>query len=125
MSICYDLRFPELYTLLRKKNSNVLLIPSAFTEFTGRSHWHILIRSRAIENQSVVLAPAQTGKHNETRESYGHSLIVNSWGEILCELKNENDLGWADIELEDIIKIRNNMPVFNHRDDNVYQLSEK
>lgn len=125
LSICYDLRFPELYTLLRKKDSNVLLIPAAFTEFTGRSHWHILIRSRAIENQCVVIAAAQSGKHNETRESYGHSLIVDSFGKILVELEKENDVGWADINLEEIQKIRKSMPVFSHRDDNVYGIFEK
>lgn len=84
LSICYDLRFPEMYVeLVQKHGAQVLLMPSAFTVPTGKAHWHALLRARAIENQCYVIAAAQVGKHNEKRESYGHSLVYGSWGELL------------------------------------------
>ena len=85
LSICYDLRFPELYRSLQEKGANVLLIPSAFTQHTGEAHWHILLRSRAIEFQSWVIAAAQTGTHDVegTRQSYGHALIIDPWGRVI------------------------------------------
>ena len=89
MSICYDLRFPNLYRKLAKKGANFLSIPAAFTSTTGKAHWHSLIRARAIENGCFVFAPAQCGVHDNGRKTYGHSMIVNPWGIVLVEAKND------------------------------------
>ena len=89
MSICYDLRFPNLYRKLAKKGANFLSILAAFTSTTGKAHWHSLIRARAIENGCFVFAPAQCGVHDNGRKTYGHSMIVNPWGIVLVEAKND------------------------------------
>ncbi len=89
MTVCYDLRFPQLYRALAQAGADFLSIPSAFTVPTGRAHWHVLLRARAIENFCFVFAPAQWGEHAEGRRTYGHSLIVAPWGEILAEAANE------------------------------------
>lgn len=89
LTVCYDLRFPEVYqTLAWSKGAEVLLVPSAFTKITGAAHWEILLRARAIECQSYVIAAAQAGVHNERRESYGHALIVDPWGEVIGRLED-------------------------------------
>ena len=88
MTICYDLRFPNLYKKLAKKGADFFSIPAAFTSTTGKAHWHPLVRSRAIENGCFVFAPAQCGIHDNGRKTYGHSMIVNPWGKILAEAKN-------------------------------------
>ena len=85
LSTCYDLRFPELYRELRRMGSEILLVPSAFTIPTGKAHWHTLLKARAIETQCYVIAAAQSGKHNEKRSSYGHSLVIDPWGKIIAE----------------------------------------
>lgn len=114
-STCYDIRFPYLYSMLRKKGANILLVPSAFTEHTGKAHWHILLQCRAIENQCFVVAAAQYGKHNMKRTSYGHSLIVSPWGNILQDATNKiNEILYSDLNLDLIEKVRKEMPVFNH-----------
>lgn len=104
--------------------ANFLLIPSAFTSHTGKAHWHILVRSRAIENQCIVIAAAQTGSHNEKRSSFGHSMIVDAFGRILCEIPQNvtNEIAFADIDISQMNKIRMEMPVFEHRRDDVYKL---
>ncbi|CAD7971965.1 unnamed protein product [Amoebophrya sp. A120] len=92
LTTCYDLRFPELYTVLREElNAEVMLVPSAFTVPTGQAHWHVLLRARAIETQCFVLAAAQCGKHNEKRASYGHALVVSPWGEVLADCGGERE----------------------------------
>ncbi len=87
LTVCYDLRFPHLYRALAKAGADFLAIPSAFTRKTGEAHWHVLLRARAIENGCFVFAAAQAGKHESGRETYGHSLIVAPWGEIIAEAR--------------------------------------
>lgn len=125
MSICYDLRFPELYQILRRKESDLILVPSAFTEHTGKAHWHILLQCRAIETQCYILAAAQTGRHNEARSSFGYSLIVDPWGKIVCDLENEEGIGYVDVDLDELKKVRQNMPLLEHRLNVPYKLLEK
>ena len=117
LSICYDLRFPELYRQLQEKGANVLLIPSAFTQHTGEAHWHILLRSRAIEFQSWVIAAAQTGTHDVegTRQSYGHALIIDPWGRVVADAQIEEGYIMADIDLDQVSSVRSSMPVESHR----------
>lgn len=117
LSICYDLRFPELYRSLQEKGANVLLIPSAFTQHTGEAHWHILLRARAIEFQSWVIAAAQTGTHDVegTRQSYGHALIIDPWGRVVADAQKEEGYIMADIDLNQVSSVRTSMPVETHR----------
>lgn len=106
-SICFDLRFPELSRQYAKEGANVLTFPSAFTVHTGRDHWHILLRARAIENQCFVIAPAQYGRHNDRIVTYGYSLVVDPWGNILADAGEGEKLISAKIDLEQVDKIRN------------------
>jgi predicted amidohydrolase len=114
MSVCYDLRFPNLYRELAKAGADILTVPSAFTEITGRAHWHLLVRSRAVENGCFVLAPAQGGSHANGRKTYGHSLIVSPWGEILAEGGTEPGIITADVDLEEISAVRARLPSLRH-----------
>ena len=117
MSICYDLRFPELYRSLIGNNANVLLIPSDFTEQTGKAHWMTLLRARAIENLSYVIASNQCGENKKTgTQSYGHSCIINPWGEVVASLNGEETgLCTADISLEKILTSRQKIRSLDHR----------
>ncbi len=116
LTICYDLRFPELYRALAFDDAaEILLVPSAFTAHTGAAHWHTLLRARAIENQCFVVAPAQAGRHNERRQSYGHSLVVDPWGEVLAEKGDGAGLAVAEIDLERLRDVRRRMPCHAHR----------
>lgn len=117
MSICYDLRFPELYRKLVDDGAQILTVPSAFTQKTGHAHWHVLLRARAIENQAWVLAPGQVGLHDDNglMQSYGHSLIINPWGEIVAEIQDGEGYCIATIDLNDVNRIRASMPVQDHR----------
>lgn len=99
LTICYDVRFPELYSKLSDKGCNIITIPSAFTKNTGKDHWEILLRSRAIETCSWVLAPAQIGNHYGKRETWGHSMVVDPWGKIIAEAKNNEEIIIADIDV--------------------------
>ena len=110
MSICYDLRFPNLYRKLAKKGADFLSIPAAFTYTTGISHWHSLIRARAIENGCFVFAPAQCGYHKNGRRTFGHSLIVDPWGQIVAEAGNEVEIIDAIINTDQIIEVRKKIP---------------
>eukprot|EP00752_Nemacystus_decipiens_P006791 g6098.t1 len=116
LSTCYDLRFPEMYTCL-SKSSQVLLVPSAFTVPTGRAHWEVLLRARAIETQAYVIASAQVGQHNEKRASYGHSVIVDPWGRVLADAGGEDSpcIRTAEIDLPKVDEIRSSMPIQQHR----------
>jgi deaminated glutathione amidase len=115
MSICYDLRFPELYrTLVKDKGAEVVVIPAAFTAHTGAAHWHVLMRARAIEDQVWIVAAAQWGKHNDKRESYGHTLVVDPWGTITGELAEGDGVVAAMLDGETIAKRRAQMPVLRH-----------
>ncbi|KAJ0182944.1 hypothetical protein K1T71_000920 [Dendrolimus kikuchii] len=123
LAICYDMRFPELSTALSILRAEILTFPSAFTQATGAAHWHILLRSRAIENQCYVIAAAQTGEHNPRRKSYGHALIVDPWGEVLADCgENGPCFKVAEICESKLADVRRNMPVFQHRRRDVYSL---
>ncbi len=115
LSICYDLRFPELYRELRKQGANVLIVPSAFTLQTGRDHWHALLRARAIENQCYVLAPDQVGVHFGQRASFGHSCVYDPWGQLLACAPDRTCLVTADLDLDHLNMVRERMPVEAHR----------
>ena len=110
LSICYDLRFPNMYRKMSKKGAIFLSIPSAFTETTGRRHWHTLLKARAIENFSYVFAPGQAGKHCNGRKTYGHSLIVSPDGKILKELGKREGVITATIDPKKPIKLRRTIP---------------
>lgn len=114
LSICYDLRFPELYRALVQKGAKILFVPAAFTKFTGRAHWEILLRARAVENFCYVVAANQTGMHDNNKETYGHSMIINPWGEIIAEIKEEEGIITADITLEELTKVRESIPALNN-----------
>jgi deaminated glutathione amidase len=117
LSICYDLRFPEMYGALVQAGAEILAVPSAFTAVTGKDHWHVLLRARAIEAQAWVLAPAQWGAHDDRglRQSYGHSLIIDPWGEVVAEVADGE--GWcsANIDLQRVSDVRRRIPVSGHR----------
>src|SRR3546814_3503384 len=100
LSICYDLRFPDLYRALTNAGATMLLVPSAFTVPTGQAHWHVLLRARAIEAGCFVIAAAQPGRHEDGRETYGHSCAVDPWGDILLGMGDEKGLALTAIELE-------------------------
>jgi len=114
LTICYDLRFPSLYRALAEAGATMLAIPSAFTQQTGEAHWHILNRARAIENGSFVFAAAQGGKHENGRDTYGHSLIVDPWGRVLAEGGTEPGVVMAEIDLGEVAKARARIPSLQH-----------
>ena len=114
MTICYDLRFPHLYRALAQAGADFLSIPSAFTVPTGRAHWHVLLRARAIENGCFVFAPAQWGEHAEGRKTYGHSLIIAPWGEILAEAEDGTGFITAEIDPAKIAEARRAVPSLGH-----------
>jgi len=114
MTICYDLRFAHLYRALAKKGAMMLSVPSAFTETTGKAHWHVLLRARAIENGAFVIAPAQGGMHANGRATYGHSLIIGPWGEILAEAGTEPCTIVADIDPARAGEARGKVPALRH-----------
>jgi predicted amidohydrolase len=115
LSICYDLRFPDLFRALTDAGAQVLAIPAAFTVPTGKAHWHILLRARAIEAGVFVVAAAQHGRHEDGRDTYGHSLVVGPWGEILLDKSEAQGLGFAEIDLKAIEAVRARLPAIRHR----------
>lgn len=116
LSICYDLRFPELYRAYSKSGAKIICVPSSFTKPTGEAHWHTLIKARAIENLCYVVAPNQAGTGSGGVKTYGHSLIVDPWGKVLAEASADNEeVIFAEIELDYLEKIRKNLPVLEHR----------
>ncbi|HEY1838537.1 MAG: carbon-nitrogen hydrolase family protein [Rhizomicrobium sp.] len=114
LTICYDLRFPGLYRALAQHGAALLTVPSAFTETTGKAHWHVLLRARAIENGAFVIAPAQGGRHANGRQTYGHSLIVGPWGEILVEGGTEPGVFLAEIDPASVASARQRVPSLQH-----------
>ena len=114
LSVCYDLRFPQLYRTLAKAGAEILTVPSAFTETTGKAHWHVLLRARAIENACFVMAPAQGGEHANGRRTYGHSLIIGPWGDIIAEGGVDPGIVAAEIDLGEIAAARGRVPALNH-----------
>jgi predicted amidohydrolase len=117
MTVCYDVRFPGLYQRLRDLGSEILTVPSAFTSTTGKDHWHPLLRARAIETQCYVLAPAQYGRHDDDglRESYGHAMIVDPWGQIVAMAADGPGVAVAEIDRGRLQRVRASMPVSEHR----------
>lgn len=116
LSVCYDVRFPELYRALRAKGAGVLTVPAAFTAETGPHHWHVLLRARAIENQAFVVAPAQVGEHGRGRASYGHALLVDPWGEVLADAGGAGDgFAIADVDFERQVRASQRVPCLEHR----------
>ncbi len=114
LSICYDLRFPHLYRSLAKAGADILTVPAAFTRITGQAHWHVLLRARAIETGSFVLAAGQCGDHEDGRKTFGHSLIVNPWGEVLADGGAEPGVVTADIDLDEVKIARQRIPALDH-----------
>ncbi|MEI7599250.1 MAG: carbon-nitrogen hydrolase family protein [Aestuariivirga sp.] len=114
LTICYDMRFPHLYRALAKAGAKLFTVPSAFTVPTGQAHWHVLLRARAIETGSFVLAAAQGGRHESGRETYGHSLIVSPWGEVLAEAGTEPGIVIADLDLSQADLARARIPALFH-----------
>ena len=115
LSICYDLRFPALFARLAEAGSDVIAVPAAFTVPTGRAHWEVLLRARAIEAGLFVVAAAQSGHHEDGRNTYGHSLVADPWGELLLEMGDGAGVGFADIELSRITDVRARVPALSHR----------
>jgi len=113
-SICYDLRFPKLYRELSKKSCKAIVVPSAFTYTTGKAHWHCLLRARAIENGVFIIAPNQWGTNEENRSTYGHSLVVNPWGEIISEATDSEMVLNCEIDLNIVENFQNSIPVLKH-----------
>jgi deaminated glutathione amidase len=114
LSICYDLRFPELYRHLALRGAEILFVPSAFTAYTGRDHWMPLLQARAIENQCWVVAPAQVGHHNPRRQSHGHAAVVDPWGKITGLLGREEGVVTAEIDLDHVARVRRGLPCLHH-----------
>lgn len=115
LSICYDMRFPELYRRLTMQGAQILSIPSAFTHTTGQAHWRPLLRARAIENTSYVFAPAQTGQHGPDRRTWGHSLIIDPWGEVIIDAGTEPGIAMAEINPAKLTEVRKSIPSLKHR----------
>ena len=115
LTICYDLRFPELFQRLSDAGADAIAVPAAFTVPTGNAHWQVLMRARAIEAELFIVAAAQAGRHEDGRETYGHSLVVDPWGELVLEMAGEPGLAFADIELGRIADVRARIPVHQHR----------
>jgi len=118
MTVCYDLRFPELYRMLERKGARIFTVPAAFTLTTGKDHWHVLLRARAIENQAFVLAPAQTGKHTQSsgqsRQTYGKSLIVDPWGDVLAQCGEGEGFAVARLDFAYQDRVRASLPSLSH-----------
>ncbi len=115
LTICYDLRFPALFERLSEAGADVIAVPAAFTVPTGKAHWAVLLRARAIEAAAFVVAAAQAGRHEDGRETYGHSLVADPWGEVLVEMDDAPGLTFAEIDLDRTTEVRGRIPVLKHR----------
>jgi nitrilase len=111
LSICYDMRFPELYRALFQRGAELVTVPAAFTKVTGEAHWESLLRARAIENQCYVIAAGQGGRHSQTRETWGHSMIIDPWGTVLAMVEEGEGVATAEINLEFVRNVRARMPI--------------
>jgi predicted amidohydrolase len=114
MSVCYDVRFPHLYRTLAKAGAGILAVPAAFTVPTGEAHWHVLLRSRAIEHGCFVIAPAQTGEHPGGRKTYGHALIIDPWGKVLADAGTKEGIVVTDIDVSQVSQTRGKLPSLGH-----------
>jgi predicted amidohydrolase len=115
LTICYDLRFPMLFARIAEADADVISVPAAFTVPTGRAHWHVLLRARAIEAGLFVVAAAQIGRHEDGRQTFGHSLVVDPWGDVLLDMGEDTGVGFVDIDLSRISDVRSRIPALNHR----------
>jgi predicted amidohydrolase len=115
LTICYDLRFPGLFARLAEADADLISVPAAFTVPTGKAHWHVLLRARAIEAGLFVVAAAQVGRHEDGRQTFGHSLVIDPWGEVLLDMAEERGIGFADIDLARISDVRSRIPALSHR----------
>ncbi|WP_374651253.1 carbon-nitrogen hydrolase family protein [Rhizorhabdus sp.] len=115
LSICYDMRFPDLYRALSDAGAELLSVPAAFTVPTGKAHWHVLLRARAVEAGAFVIAAGQSGRHEDGRSTFGHSLVVDPWGEVLLDMGEEEGVGFADIDLARLVDVRARVPALRHR----------
>ncbi len=115
LSICYDMRFPDLYRALSNAGAEILAVPAAFTVPTGKAHWHVLLRARAIEAGAFVIAAAQSGEHEDGRATYGHSLVVDPWGDVLLDMGEGEGLGFADLDMARLADVRARVPALQHR----------
>jgi predicted amidohydrolase len=115
LSICYDVRFGSLYQQLTDAGATMISVPAAFTVPTGKAHWHVLLRARAIEAGVFVVAAAQTGKHEDGRSTYGHSLVIDPWGEVLLDMGEAPGVGFCEIDMARIDEVRGRVPVLRHR----------
>ncbi len=122
LSICYDLRFPELYRLLALRGAQVVFVPAAFTLETGKDHWMPLLRARAIENQVYIVAPAQFGTHESGRVTYGHAAIVDPWGTVLAEAPQRESVVWAEADFQYQEEVRSRVPVWRHCRSRIFSL---
>ena len=114
LTVCYDIRFPALYRDLAKAGAKIIFIPSAFTEVTGEAHWHILQRARAIENGCFIVSAAQTGMHEQNRKTFGHSIIVDPWGNVLADADKDVGFITADLDLNLVDEVRKKIPSLTH-----------
>jgi predicted amidohydrolase len=114
LTICYDMRFPELYRELGRRGARVLCVPSAFTERTGKAHWEVLLRARAIENLAYVFAPAQVGHHGGGRASHGQAMIVDPWGAVLAQVPDGEGIALAELDFERLLRLRRELPALSH-----------
>jgi predicted amidohydrolase len=121
LSVCYDLRFPELYRILALEGAELVTVPANFTLFTGKDHWHLLLRARAVENQLYVLAPAQLGETRAGRPSYGHSLVVDPWGTVLADAPDEETVVVAEIDRARLQRVRAQLPSLASRQPAAYR----
>lgn len=115
LSICYDMRFPDLFRAMSDAGATILSVPAAFTVPTGRAHWHVLLRARAIEAGAFVVAAAQTGVHQDGRATYGHSLVIDPWGKVLLDMGEAAGVGYVDVDPEQVTAVRARVPVLDHR----------
>ena len=115
LTICYDLRFPALFARLAEANADVIAVPAAFTVPTGKAHWEVLLRARAIEAGLFIVAAAQSGHHEDGRKTYGHSMVVDPWGEVLLDMKEGPGVAFAEIDLSRITDVRSRVPALSHR----------
>jgi predicted amidohydrolase len=115
LAICYDLRFPALFERLSEAGAQMISVPAAFTVPTGKAHWEVLLRARAIEAGLFVVAAAQSGEHEDGRRTYGHSLVVDPWGEVLLNMEERIGVGFAEVDLSRIEDVRQRLPAMSHR----------
>ncbi|MFC6732340.1 carbon-nitrogen hydrolase family protein [Haladaptatus sp. DYSN1] len=120
LSICYDLRFPELFTTLARNGAEVIFLPAAFTLFTGKDHWEPLLRARAIESQCYVVAPAQIGEKPKSAQTYGKTMVIDPWGNVIRQASDREELITAPIDLDYVADVRRDLPSLQHKRDDVY-----